>query len=216
MENKQRWIELWQRIGAYGNPFPVYEDLAARYAEPHRAYHTLSHIIHCLNEFKPARFFATDPDAIEMAIWYHDVIYNTRRKDNERKSARAAQTVIKNAHLSKLFGKCVAKLIIATKHAFFPGYTDKRIIIDVDLSILGQPEEVFDEYEQQIRQEYDWVLETVFNKKRSSILQSFLKRPTIYSTSFFREKYEAQAQQNIERSLKHLSTLDQALKQKSP
>ncbi|MDA2922988.1 N-methyl-D-aspartate receptor NMDAR2C subunit [Patescibacteria group bacterium AH-259-L07] len=213
MKNKQRWVELWQRIGAYGDPLPVYKNLVTRYAEPHRAYHTLSHIVHCLDEFDLVRDIATNPNAIEMAIWYHDVIYNTRRTDNEEKSAAIAQRVVKSARLPKSFGKRVAELIIATKHDILPEHTDKQILVDVDLSILGQSEETFDEYEQQIRKEYDRVVpETVFNEKRSSILKSFLKRPSIYLTSFFREKYEAQAQQNIERSRKRL----QILKQKSP
>ncbi|MBI2482412.1 MAG: hypothetical protein HYV76_02540 [Candidatus Vogelbacteria bacterium] len=103
-------------------------------------------------------------------------------------------------------GQSVANFITATKHTSAPTNPDVQLLVDVDLSILGQSEDKFDEYERQVRKEYEWVAENAFVAGRSAILKSFLDRPTIYSTQFFRNKYEAQTRRNIARSLARLRT----------
>ena len=198
---KQRWNTLWKSLGARGDAEATYNDLVNRYSEPHRAYHTLAHIGHCLDEFEQVRDIATNLNAIELALWYHDAIYNTRAKDNEERSAELAAKIVRDTSLSNSFGQSVVNLIIATKHSESPTDLDTQLIIDIDLSILGQSEEKFDEYESQIRKEYEWVSKDAFAAERSTILQSFLDRPTIYSTQFFRNKYEIQARLNIAKSI---------------
>ncbi len=204
-QSKQLWLALWERIGAQGDSREVYNDLAARYSESHRAYHTLEHIEHCLREFQVIKYLAMNPDAIEFALWYHDAIYDTKAKDNEEKSAKLAVGVARTASLPDAFKQSVANLILATKHSENPTDHDVQILVDIDLSILGQPEKEFDEYEQNVRKEYEWVPEDAFIAGRSAILKSFLNRPSIYSTQFFRDKYEARARRHIARSLAKLS-----------
>ncbi len=204
MTYEQRWTALWQRLGAQGDASAVYNDLVTRYSEPHRAYHTLEHIGHCLDEFEQVRHLTTNPDAVELALWYHDAIYDTKAKDSEERSATLAVEVVRSASLPDNLGQSVANLITATKHTSAPIDPDVRLLVDVDLSILGQTEDKFDEYERQVRKEYEWVAEDAFVAGRSAILKSFLDRPTIYSTLFFRNKYEMQARRNIAVSLARL------------
>ena len=204
MTQEQRWTALWKRLGARGDASRVYNDLATRYFEPHRAYHTLEHIGHCLDEFERVRHFATNPDAVELALWYHDAIYDTKTKDSEERSAVLAVEMVRNASLPDDLGQSVANLITATKHTSAPTDPDVQLLVDIDLSILGQSEEKFDEYELQVRKEYEWVAEDAFVAGRSAILKSFLDRSTIYSMQFFRNKYETQARRNIARSLARL------------
>ena len=164
--------------------------LKARYAEPHRRYHTLEHIEHCLREFDPRQ--AREPEAVELAIWFHDAVYDTRRSDNEERSAAWLLELMPEA-------KRAAELILATKHhrASTP---DEALLVDVDLAILGQSKERFDRYEKQIREEYAWVPGLLFRRKRRKILRGFLERPFIYGTEAFRAKYEAAARANLLRS----------------
>lgn len=205
-ESKQRWLELWERIGAQGNGEIVDTDLVARYSEPHRVYHTLRHIEDCLKELEVVRCFARNPDAVEMALWYHDAIYDTRSIKNEEESAKLFREMAINASLPEAFISQVVNLILATKHVKVPRVSDAKLLVDIDLSILGQPQGKFNEYEEQIRKEYEWVPLEAFILGRSKILKSLLlKRATIYSTDFFRNKYEAMARQNIVRSLTKLS-----------
>jgi len=204
MTLEQRWVALWQRLGAQGDASLVYNDLVARYSEPHRAYHTLQHIGHCLDELEQVRYLATSPDAVELALWCHDVIYDTKTKDSEERSAALAVEVVRNASLPDDLGQSVANLIMATKHSAAPTDPDVQLLVDIDLSILGQTEARFDEYERQVRKEHEWVPEDQFVAGRSAIVESFLDRPNIYSTQFFRNKYEAQDRANIARSLARL------------
>ena len=202
--DEQSWTSLWGRLGAQGDGRRVYRDLVVRYSEPHRAYHTLEHIGHCLDEFEQVRQLATNPDAVELGLWYHDAIYDTKAKNNEERSAALAVEVARDALLPDAFGQLVASLILATKHTAPSADVDAQLLTDTDLSILGQPGDRFDEYERRVRKEYEWVAEDAFVAGRSTILKSFLDRPAIYSTQFFRYKYEAQAWQNIARSLGRL------------
>lgn len=202
----ERWVLLWSRLDAQGDPKGVYDDLVRRYSESHRRYHTVRHIAQCLGEFEDARNLAVNPDAIEFAIWFHDAIYDTRAKDNEERSAGIAAEALLKASLPNKLISYVSGLILATRHTIMPTGWDKKLLVDIDLSILGKSSEEFDEYERQIRQEYNWVPDHDFAIGRSELLESFLGRKYIYSTDFFRKRYEADARANMERSLKQLSS----------
>jgi predicted metal-dependent HD superfamily phosphohydrolase len=201
---KDRWLTFWARAGAAGDPLPPWEFLSARYGEPHRAYHTLRHVAHCLDELGAARALARDPVAVEMALWYHDVVYDPRAKDNEERSAEIAARAAVAMGLPAAAGLRVADLIRVSTHAGLAPDPDAQLFADIDLSILGQPAEAFDEYERQVRAEYAWVPDPAFRAGRAAILQSFLDRPSIYASEFFRRTYEESARRNLSRSLQKL------------
>lgn len=139
-----------------------------------------------------------------MVPWFHDAIYDTKSKNNEKESAELSYRILKDSGLKDCFGKKVYGLILATKHQTMPKEIDAQAIVDIDLSILGKPTEEFEEYEKNIRKEYWWVSKKKFKAGRNSILKTFLSRPNIYSTDFFRNKYENQARINLERTLAKL------------
>ena len=199
-------MALWQRMGAQGSAIDVYEDLVARYSQMDRAYHTLEHIGHCLDEFELVRHLAGQPDAVELALWFHDAVYDAKATNCEARSAALAEEMVRSAVLPDELGATVAGLIMATKHSAIPADSDTRLLVDIDLSILGQPEGRFDQYEREIRQEYAWVPEDAFVAARTAILAAFIGRPSIYSTETFRFRYETQARANIARSLARLRT----------
>jgi predicted metal-dependent HD superfamily phosphohydrolase len=199
------WVSLWKRVAARGEPLPALNDLVARYTESHRGYHSLAHVLDCLREFNTVRRLAQNPDAIELALWFHDAIYNPRAADNEEQSARLAEQVLTAANLTEPFIRDVRELILATRHQSIPESADARLLVDIDLSVLGQSAERFDAYEAGVRKEYKWVPGPLFAMKRSAILKSFLDRAAIYATPWFREKYEAAARANLARSVRQLS-----------
>ena len=151
---------------------------------------------------------AQDPDAVEFALWFHDVIYDIGSRNNEEESARIAREAALALGLSKTWADRVSGLILATRHAATPVEADAQLVVDIDLSILGQPWQRFDAYEEEIRTEYAPVIEergaARFNAGRADILRRFLARPAIYSTEPFREKYEAPARANLRRSIERL------------
>jgi len=205
MNLEQRFIELWERIGAEDNAKEEFNRLVNLYSEPGRNYHDLRHIEDCLDRLDEVKDFVENPDQLEIAIWYHDAIYDTHARDNEDESAAFVYEICKNSGTSLDFARNVSDLILLTTHNAMPENEDGKILMDIDLSILGKSPEEFDEYEEKIRQEYFWVPEKDFNEVRAEeVLQRFLDRDSIYLTDFFREKYQTQARSNIERSLEKL------------
>lgn len=200
-----QWAALWERAGNARNRarYP-YDRLVARYQETHRHYHTLAHIQHCLQELAAVREHAVDPDAVEMAVWFHDAVYDPRSNDNEEKSADLASVVLDVGGFPDDFIAHVASLVRTTKHAGADGEPDAALLADVDLSILGQPETAFDEYERQIRREYAWVPKETFAARRALILAAFLARRRLYATAPMRDAYETAARINLGRSIDRL------------
>ncbi len=197
---KYQWLSLWEELQASSHPLAAFSQLVAHYTEPHRAYHNLKHIDHCLRELDEVRALSSNAALIELAIWFHDVIYDPRSKENEEQSAQIASNVLTAAKLDGMI-KPLCNLILATKHNRHATDPDQQILIDIDLSILGQPSPAFSEYEKSIRQEYSWVPENDFRTARAKILRSFLDRTTIFSTATFQKKYESTARKNLENSI---------------
>jgi predicted metal-dependent HD superfamily phosphohydrolase len=165
------------------------------YSEPQRAYHTLQHLEECLlilDDAKKTGLIA-QPDLIEMALWFHDAVYDPQSSENEMLSAQMALEALGDSELARE----VARLILLTKSHQPEEGPDDAWIIDIDLAIFAQPMDRVLEYERQIRQEYAWVPEEVYVEKRGEILSGFLQRKQIYLTAWARERFEARARENL-------------------
>jgi pantetheine-phosphate adenylyltransferase len=198
---RRHWATLMAVLGNPKESETVFKDLLALYNETHRGYHNLEHIVAMLDELEQIN--ESDPVVI-LAIWFHDAIYNPKSKDNEEQSAKLAKKEILKIGLPSTLGDQVSSLVMATKHTAVPTVHASQVLSDLDLMILGKSEKEFDAYEVGIRKEYDWVSQSDFNAGRSKILQSFLDRPSIYSTELFRDRYESAARKNLERSIRQL------------
>lgn len=205
-EHESNWVKLWYSTGAQGDPKPPYMDLRARYAEPHRRYHTWEHIITGLKELEAVEHLAENPTAIRLAYYFHDAVYDTRVPDSQNvdQSAELAVTVMRQAQLSQSITAKVSDLIIVTKHAVSPVGIDAQLMVDIDFSTLGKSELEFNRYERGVRQEYAWVDEQTFRNARAGILERFVQRPQIFNTPYFRDRYEAQARFNLQSSISRL------------
>ncbi len=198
MGDKTRWDALWRRLGSRGDAEAVYDDLARRYAEPHRSYHTLEHVARCLAEWDEARGAASDPDAAELALWFHDAVYDPRAEDNEARSADLAAAACRAAGCSGTLARRVAGHVLDTRHTALPATPDGALVADTDLAVLGRSAVEFAAYEAGIRREYAWVPDPEYRKGRAEIFRRFLDRPAVYATPHFRARYEAVARCNLE------------------
>lgn len=195
---KKKWDNLCQRLEISNSGF---DEIINRYSEPHRYYHTLNHIGHCLGELAPVKSSLYIPEAVELAIWFHDIVYAIGNNDNEEKSAQIAKNFCQKNISTQALTRQVESHILATKHTYPSENLDSQYVADIDMSILGQSPDVFDRYETQIRQEFiPYFSPSDYQKGRANFLISLLNRP-IYSTDFFRDKYESVAKQNIQRIL---------------
>ncbi|MDD1508910.1 HD domain-containing protein [Pseudomonas sp. CNPSo 3701] len=190
------WTRTWSGLGLQPDA-NLFEALMAAYAEPQRRYHSLQHLEECLGHFEQVRELAEHPEEVEIALWFHDAVYDVRGATNERQSADWAVRALMTGNASRSTQNRVEQLIMATRHDAAPGDSDERLLVDIDLSILGAAPKRFAEYDGQIRAEYSWVPEAIYVMKRKAVLSSFLARTSIYSTAYFRERYETQARINL-------------------
>lgn len=200
----ERWTQIWRAATGIIPPAEYFQRLTAMYSEPHRRYHNQPHIVDCLAEFDRVKTLAAQPVAVALAIWFHDAIYDPHAADNEERSAELATQWLKELQADAALAEAVGRLVLATKNHDGSMHADAPLLVDIDLSILGQPPERFWEYERQIREEYAWVEKTIFAAKRAEILERFLARPQIYQTAIFFEKLEAQARENLKVSMRRL------------
>ena len=192
-----RWHRTWADLGL-AEPGPVVlERLLARYRERHRAYHTVQHLEECFALLDELRDLARDAAMVELALWYHDAVYQPRRADNEQASADLARADLDAAGAPGSLTDPITAMILATTHQAAPPPGDTEILIDIDLAILGAEPPRFAEYERQIRKEYSWVPEFLFRKKRSEVLEGFLARPQIYRTAILHTRLEERARRNL-------------------
>jgi predicted metal-dependent HD superfamily phosphohydrolase len=191
------WSGCWRELGA-GQPAPaLLDELLDRYGEAHRAYHTLEHLGECLDALAREREHARRPAEIALALWFHDAIYDVHAHDNEARSADWAQRSILAAGAAPGVTDRVHALVMATRHDARPEDDDARLLVDIDLAILGAAPARFAAYEQQIRIEYAHVEPAVFEPRRREILARFLARDPIYATPSMRSRHEAAARRNL-------------------
>lgn len=198
------WEKLWSELNACGGPSPWHHRLVAAYSEPTRHYHNLQHLSECLTELDAVRAELKQPALVEAALWFHDAVYDARSSSNEEESADLARECLSSAQISDAMIDRVHELVLSTKTHRAQEGSDTAVLVDIDLSILGQRPERFWVYEQGIRSEYAWVPAQTYREKRSDILKSFLARPAIYTTTHFSRKYEAAAHVNLTAAIKQL------------
>lgn len=213
-----RWLKFIETVGSSGivvrgNPQQLFHELDHRYSEAHRCYHNWNHISTCLDELESSRFLALHPIAVELALWFHDVIYTPGAPDNEELSARTARDAAEALNLPSETTREVEALILTTRYLTdddTPNQLcpqDSALVRDIDLSILGKTPEQFDSYEQAIGTEYNFVPANERRRRRIHILERFLSLPKIYKYKHFQERYEQQARRNLNRSILRLRQL---------
>ncbi len=188
-----RWFDVWKRyIGT--PPLPPYRALLSAYREPHRTYHGFEHVRHCLEMFDWARDDFRQPYAAEIALWAHDSVYDPNRQDNEERSA----------DFLNRFGQppsAVRDLVLETTHRGTPRSPDGALIRDIDLAALAVDQAKFDANSLAIRREYAQVPEMQYRVERAAILRGLLRRPRIYFTERFADRFEDAARANLARAV---------------
>lgn len=199
-----RWNELWKNFDAAKKAEDLFYQLINAYNERYRAYHNINHIRLCLNEFDQVKDRLKDPKEVELAIWFHDVIYDPRSTNNEKESAEYTVLELKKHGTTCIRIDKVKDLILATKHDRSINTSDAEYLVDIDISIFGYSPDIYNKYELNIRKEYDWVPIAIYRKKRKELLMSFLTKDKIYHTNFFSNKYERIARSNLKAAIKSL------------
>ena len=177
----------------------IFFDLVTAYSTVDRFYHTLNHIDHILETLENLKLVAIDFSVIQLAAWFHDVIYNPKFQDNEDKSAEYAEVVLTELSIPLATIARVKTLILSTKtHQAPPDDIDCQILLDADLAILGAPASEYKAYSMAIRQEYSWIPDREYRWGRKQVLDKFLQRNRIYYTSVLFLALEEKARHNLQ------------------
>ena len=194
-----RWKALMERLDVPSSP-NMFAQLVALHAEPHRAYHTAEHVNALLRHLDAHRDLAARPDIIELAVWFHDAVYNPGSKTNERDSADMAVTFLA-PHLPADDVAAVERMIVLTADHGATDDPDTQLMLDIDLSILAAAPDVYARYTRHVRQEFRRVPSFLFRRGRRKVLRHFLAMPRIYKRDELAALWEDRARANMQAEL---------------
>lgn len=189
----------------------LWQDIAMRYNETQRVYHSLQHIRQLFGQFEQVKHHLNEPHIIALALFYHDVIYTPTCVNNELKSAEYAVEALSSYLTAEQCQYIYSLIMMTARHqiADIDEWSDKSresdaaYLLDMDLSILGASWSEYQQYAQAVRQEYAHVLDADYRVGRISVLKGLLAHPTLYLTDYY-ERLEKQARENIQREIKVL------------
>lgn len=204
---RAKYLDLLASLGIAHDSAGSFGVLVSRYSEPHRKYHDLSHIQDCLAKFDSMRDLTENVVAVELAIWFHDIVYDPLSRTNEEDSAETFRAVMAPYALSEVLCRTVCDLILSTRHVSAPETIDAAVLHDVDLSILGSESDAYLNYCRCIREEYSGYADDPYREGRAQFLRKMLGMEWIYCTAHGRDRYEPRARQNLVRELALLQGL---------
>ncbi|RHX78369.1 hypothetical protein EHQ05_16140 [Leptospira yasudae] len=205
MTLKQSFIQTASR---YSSDMTLVEscwnEIETCYCEPHRFYHNLSHLetLHAL--LSEIKILPADRDCILFTMFYHDVVYDVSKNDNEEQSALLAEKRLREIGFPEQRIASCKSQILATKGHSQSEDPDTNLFTDADLSILGQAENVYEEYYKNIRREYSIYTDDQYLLGRKKVLEYFLGLERIYKTEEFFRRFETQARKNLSGELNEI------------
>jgi predicted metal-dependent HD superfamily phosphohydrolase len=202
MTLQDRWFRLMDRLN-----LPPSEDQGAHllkaYSERHRHYHTVEHLEACLAHLDEHWGEAARPELIEIALWFHDAVYRPMSKTNEADSAALARRFLAG-QMDEARIEWVETAIQLTQNHGETDDPDTKLLLDIDLAILGAPPHVYETYVGHVRREFRWVPRPMFRKGRARILRHFLDMPQIYKTDRLAALLESRARDNLSGELRRI------------
>ncbi|MEU6476231.1 hypothetical protein ABZ858_04950 [Streptomyces sp. NPDC047017] len=206
---RTRWTRALEGVRGPGggpDPVPYADNLLARWQEPQRHYHTLTHLTAVLDHIDVLEEYADDPDAVRLAAWFHDAVYLPERSENEERSARLAERALPEAGVAARAAAEVARLVrLTTGHDPAGEDRDGQVLCDADLAVLAGPPSAYAAYTAAVREEYHFVPSDAFREGRAAILRRLLALPLLFRTPYGQRHWEATARYNLSSELEMLS-----------
>lgn len=199
---KETFIELTKKYTDNSRPvITLWEEIEKSYSNKNRHYHTLLHLNNLLNQLTEVKAEIKEWDTVLFTLFYHDIVYDSLKSDNEEKSAGLAVKRMTQLSVPHEIIENCKKQILATKAHLEHSDRDTNYFTDADLSILGQDWDVYSGYFKNVRKEYSIYPDLIYNPGRKKVLQHFLAMPRIFKTDYFFNKFEQSAKQNIRQEI---------------
>lgn len=196
---------LFQIVGKGNAAVPVVRNIRdfviTSYEQDYRGYHNYTHIQDCLDKLEEVRGLIQYNRAVEMAIWYHDVVYVPASEINEQMSAEIAYNDCLRLGRNHNFATIVKNLIILSAHNPTKRIPDSLYMHDIDFSILGEGPDKYASYMIGIYREWQYARKDLQKKNRRHFLKRQLRKRRIFLTEYFRDKYEDATRDNIKKEL---------------
>jgi predicted metal-dependent HD superfamily phosphohydrolase len=197
----ERWNALVPRAEELGR------DLLDRWSEPHRHHHTAGHLERVLDVVDAYAHEAEDPDAVRLAVWFHDAVYDPRRTDNEDVSAALAARLLPVVGVAAARVATVARLVrLTATHDPAPDDRDGILLCDADLAVLGGDPQEYADYAAAVRAEYAHVPAEAFRVGRAAVLRRLAALPMLYRLPELRARWEEPARANLAAEVRALDT----------
>lgn len=192
-----------------GLPTALVEQLHQRYDRPHRRYHDRRHLTAVLGHVDELAGLAADPDAVRLAAWFHDAVYDPGRGDNEPASAALARALLPGHGVAPEQVAEVARLVLLTTgHLPEAGDRNGAVLCDADLAVLGGLPAAYQDYAARVRAEYGGLADATFAAGRVRVLAALLARPQLFHTPTGHERWEDRARQNLAAEIRTLTGHD--------
>lgn len=194
--------DIWEELTSnYTNNIGLinefWNEIVNCYSSKGRHYHNMDHLEYMIKLAHNYKSEIVDFDTLLFSIFYHDIVYNTQRSDNELESAQLAGNRLERLGLiSDQVVKCHEQ-IMATKEHNNDTNADINSLVDFDLAILGDEPERYLEYTKKIRKEYSIYSDFMYTKGRRKVLRHFLEMESIFKTEEFKVNFEQRARKNL-------------------
>jgi len=207
----QRWRTLCKQLEVSPDICNEWwEYISTHYEEPTRFYHTLTHIEELFAYRDKFTDSFAEPNLIDLAIWFHDVIYDSSAKPgkNEDDSAVIFEQFAKQVSLSDESRKKVFKWIVATKHHRTKPSDplDFRLFMDMDMAILGKSWDDYLVYTKMVKEEYSQIPRWKWCFGRTRFICATLNAKRVFATDEFKGAFEIQARANMTRELSEVQS----------
>jgi predicted metal-dependent HD superfamily phosphohydrolase len=167
------------------------------WSEPHRRYHGLAHLAAVLGVVGELAGAAADADAVRLAAWYHDVVYDPRRDDNEQVSAGRARAGLRGLVAEDRVAEVERLVLLTAGHEPGPGDADGAVLCDADLAVLAGPPDAYAAYASAVREEYAHLPDAVFVPGRIAVLEHLLALPALYRVPAVAAEWTPRARANL-------------------
>jgi predicted metal-dependent HD superfamily phosphohydrolase len=171
--------------------------LVAAWSEPHRRYHDLAHLAAVLGIVGELAGAAPDPDAVRLAAWYHDAVYDPLRSDNEEVSAERARAGLRGLVADDRLAEVVRLVRLTAGHDAAPDDANGAVLCDADLAVLASPPEAYAGYASAVRAEYGHLSDEEFIAGRITVLEHLLALPRLFRSPAVADAWTPRARANL-------------------
>ncbi|GAA1150894.1 DUF4031 domain-containing protein [Nesterenkonia lutea] len=191
--------QAWAQLG---------EELLDRWSEPHRHYHSLTHLAAVLRHVafldRAGELAPDQRRVVALAAWFHDAVYSGAAGEDEEASARLAEVRLEPVLAVSSIQETARLVRLTTGHDPVPEDGNGAVLVDSDLAVLGQTPTDYARYADAVRRDFAQVTDADFHRGRSQVLLRLLDQPTLFRTVTGRQRWEQQARLNLREELERL------------